>query len=39
MQFNNKGNATEDQTVPANTVQLTRRNNLVDCKVLCFIYG
>lgn len=38
-QFNNKGYLTEDQTVPAKTVQLSGRNNLAKYKVLCFIYG
>ena len=38
-QFNNKGNLTEDQTVPAKTVQLSGRNNLAKYKVLCFIDG
>lgn len=38
-QFNNKGNLTEDQTVPDKTVQLSARNYLAKYKVLCFIYG
>lgn len=38
-EFNNKGNITEDQTVPVKTVQLSGRNNLAKYKVLYFIYG